>query len=73
MDVNELLHESFDYQDFFTDNTDDYQTLTCVETMNVINTISNSNENLVHFNNHGNTPMKNRTTGEKSFFIQVQR
>ncbi|CAF0932025.1 unnamed protein product [Adineta steineri] len=59
MDDNELLHESFDYHDFFVENTDDYHTLTCAETINV-----STNENLGHLNtNHGNTPIKNRPTG----------
>lgn len=63
MDDNGLLHESFDYHDFFSDNNDDYHTLTCVETMNVVNTISNTNENLGHLNNHVTTPIKNRIAG----------
>lgn len=59
MDDNDLLHEPFDYPDFFGENNDDYHTLTCAETMNV-----STNENLGHLNPvHGNTPMKNRPTG----------
>lgn len=59
MDDNELLHEPFDYHDFFVENTDDYHTLTCAETINV-----STNENLGHLNsNHGHTPIKNRQTG----------
>ncbi|CAF1489600.1 unnamed protein product, partial [Adineta ricciae] len=59
MDDNELLHEPFDYHDFFGENTDDYHTLTCAETIHV-----STNENLGHLNsNHGHTPIKNRPTG----------
>lgn len=67
MDDNELLHESFDYHDFFGENTDDYHTLTCVETLNAP-VIHNTNENLGHLNNHAGTPMKNRSTG---FFLSL--
>ncbi|UJR35881.1 hypothetical protein I4U23_028624 [Adineta vaga] len=59
MDDNGLLHESFDYNDFFVENTDDYHTLACAETISV-----STNENLGHLNpNHGNTPIKNRQIG----------
>jgi hypothetical protein len=62
MDDNELLHESFDYHDFFGENTDDYHTMTCAETINV-STINNTNENLGHLNTNNGTPIKNRPTG----------
>ena len=62
MDDNELLHESFDYHDFFGENTDDYHTMTCAETMNV-SSMNNTNENLGHLNTNGNTPMKNQSAG----------
>ena len=54
MDNNELLQESFDYDHFFGENTDDYHTMTCLET---------TNENLLDLNNNNETQMKNRTTG----------
>jgi len=57
MDNNELTHQSFDYDHFFGDNTDEYHTMTCVES---------TNENLLDLNNNnnnGDTPTKNRTTG----------
>ncbi|CAF1185299.1 unnamed protein product [Rotaria sordida] len=67
MDDNELLHESFDYHDFFGENTDDYHTMTCAETINV-STINNTNENIAHLNNNttnnnNGTPIKNRPNG----------
>ncbi|CAF3851990.1 unnamed protein product [Rotaria sp. Silwood2] len=66
MDDNELLHESFDYHDFFGENTDDYHTMTCAETINV-SAINNTNENIGHLNNNNNansgTPIKNRPNG----------
>jgi hypothetical protein len=41
------------------ENTDDYHTMTCAETINV-----STNENLGHLNNnHNGTPIKNRPTG----------
>jgi hypothetical protein len=74
MDDNELLHESFDYHDFFGENTDDYHTMTCAETINV-STINNTNENLGHLTNNGGTPIKNRPTGilSKNNFILKQK
>jgi hypothetical protein len=54
MDNNELIHQSFDYDHFFGDNTDEYHTMTCVES---------TNENLLDLNNNGDTSIKNRTTG----------
>ena len=67
MDGNELLHESFDYQDFFTENTDDYHTLTCLETIDTTaatNIMHNTQENLGHVVNHSNgTLIKHRSTG----------
>ncbi|CAF3367127.1 unnamed protein product [Rotaria socialis] len=62
MDDNELLHESFDYHDFFGENTDDYHTMACAETINV-STINNTNENIGHLNTNGGTPIKNRPNG----------
>ncbi|CAF4573273.1 unnamed protein product, partial [Rotaria magnacalcarata] len=62
MDDNELLHEPFDYHDFFGENTDDYHTMTCAETINV-STINNTNENIGHLNPNGGTPIKNRPNG----------
>ena len=62
MDDNELLHESFDYHDFFVDHTDDYHTMTCVETISVP-AMTNTNENLGHVITSGGTPTKNRPTG----------
>lgn len=62
MDDNELLHESFDYHDFFGENTDDYHTMTCAETINV-SSMNNTNENLGHLNTNGNTPIKTRPAG----------
>jgi len=69
MDDNELLHESFDYHDFFVENTDDYHTMTCAETINV-----STNENLGHLNNnHNGTPIKNRPTGSfVCFFLYTK-
>ena len=64
MDDNELLHESFDYHDFFGENTDDYHTMTCAETINVVS-MNNTNENLGHLNTNVGTPIKNRSAGKK--------
>ena len=56
MDTNEFLHESsFDYDNFFGENTDDYHTMTCLESMNIA-----TNENLTNLNG---TSIKNRPTG----------
>jgi hypothetical protein len=51
MDNPELLHESFNYDNFFGENIDDYHTMNCIESIN------STNEN-----NH-ETPIKNRVTG----------
>jgi hypothetical protein len=54
---NELLHESsFDYDNFFGENTDNYHTMSCIDSIHL------TNENLLNLNN-SDTPMKNRTTG----------
>ncbi len=34
MDNNEFFHESFNYDQFLGENTDDYHTMTCVELKN---------------------------------------
>lgn len=70
MDDNELLHESFDYHDFFGEHTDDYHTMTCAETINVP-TINNTNENIGHLNTTNGTPIKNRPNG--LFALQINR
>ncbi|CAF1015065.1 unnamed protein product [Adineta steineri] len=58
MDNTDLLHESFDYDHFFGENTDEFHTMTCVESIN------STNENLLDLNNNNNdTQIKNRTTG----------
>ena len=75
MDDNELLHGSFDYHDFFGENTDDYHTLTCAETINVT-AMNNTNENLGHLNTNGGTPIKSRPAGMMfircSFFVSFE-
>jgi hypothetical protein len=60
MDTNELLHESFDYDNFFGENTDNYHTMTSMDSVHL------TNENLLNLN-ESDAPMKNRTTG--SLFI----
>jgi hypothetical protein len=47
-------HESFDYDQFFTENTDDYHLMTDAESMYI-----SSNENL------DETSMKHRSTGKR--------
>ncbi|CAF4005403.1 unnamed protein product, partial [Rotaria magnacalcarata] len=60
MENSELIHESFDYDQFFSENIDDYHTMTCMD-------ISSTNENLLNLNNNNNNlmemPTKNRITG----------
>ena len=68
MNGNELLHESFDYQDFFNGNqNDDYHTLTCLETIDTSSTttlMQNTQENLGHVVHHSNgTLIKHRSAG----------
>ncbi|CAF3372187.1 unnamed protein product [Rotaria sp. Silwood1] len=58
MENNELIHESFDYDHFFNEHTDDYHTMSCIESIN------STNENLLNLNNNNiDTSTKNRTTG----------
>ncbi|CAF3965491.1 unnamed protein product [Rotaria sp. Silwood2] len=61
MENNELIHEPFDYDHFFSEHTDDYHTMSCIESIN------STNENLLNLNNNNNnnidTPTKNRITG----------
>ena len=59
METNELVLESFDYDQFFNENTDEFHTMSCIESIN------STNENLLNLNNNnnGDTPSKNRTTG----------
>ena len=58
MENSELIHESFDYDQFFSENIDDYHTMTCMD-------ISSTNENLLNLNNNNlmEMPTKNRITG----------
>ncbi|CAF4440072.1 unnamed protein product [Rotaria socialis] len=58
MENSELIHESFDYDQFFSENIDDYHTMTCMD-------ISSTNENLLNLNNNNlmEMPTKNRVTG----------
>jgi len=68
MNGNELLHESFDYQDFFNGNqNDDYHTLTCLETIDTSSAttlMQNTQENLGHVVHHSNgTLIKHRSAG----------
>ncbi|CAF1064453.1 unnamed protein product [Rotaria sordida] len=63
MENNELIHEPFDYDHFFSEHTDDYHTMSCIESIN------STNENLLNLNNNNNNnnnidiSTKNRTTG----------
>lgn len=58
METNELMQESFDYDQFFSENMDDYHAMTFID-------LNSTNENLLNLNNNINLdpPTKNRTTG----------
>ena len=59
MDNSELLHESFDYDNFFSENSDDYHRLTYADTIQL-----STNENLVE--NTSGTLVKHRATGTRN-------